>query len=123
MSDFIDYLHEVFEPFGRIRARRMFGGWGIYHHDARSERMFALVADEVLYLKADEQTRHEFEALGMEQFEYVKNEKPMRMSYYMAPEEIYDDPDAASHWATLAWEAARRAGKKSGGKRKGRKKS
>jgi DNA transformation protein len=31
MNESIDYLHEVFDAFGPIRARRMFGGWGIYH--------------------------------------------------------------------------------------------
>jgi TfoX/Sxy family transcriptional regulator of competence genes len=29
MNESIDYLHEVFDAFGPIRARRMFGGWGI----------------------------------------------------------------------------------------------
>ena len=29
-NESINYLHEVFEAFGPIRARRMFGGWGIY---------------------------------------------------------------------------------------------
>ena len=39
MSKFVQSLHEVFERFGRIEARRMFGGQGIYHDG----RMFALV--------------------------------------------------------------------------------
>ena len=33
MSEFIRSLHEVFERFGRIDTRRMFGGHGS-HHDA-----------------------------------------------------------------------------------------
>jgi DNA transformation protein len=47
MSEFTDYLHEVFEDFGAIRVRRMFGGEGVYHQGL----MFALVANERLYLK------------------------------------------------------------------------
>ena len=31
MSEFVDYLGEVFERFGPIKARNMFGGHGIYH--------------------------------------------------------------------------------------------
>ncbi len=52
MSEFVDYLKEVFEQFGQIRARKMFGGYGIYHDGV----MFGLVADDTLYLKADENT-------------------------------------------------------------------
>jgi DNA transformation protein len=35
----------------------------------------------------------------------------MRISYYAAPEEIFDDPDEARAWATLAFEAALRGRK------------
>jgi TfoX/Sxy family transcriptional regulator of competence genes len=28
MNVSIDYLYEVFDTFGSIRAQRMFGGWG-----------------------------------------------------------------------------------------------
>jgi DNA transformation protein len=33
------------------------------------------------------------------------------MSYYMAPDEIYDDPDKAKEWAVRAYEAALRGSK------------
>ena len=36
----------------------------------------------------------------------------MQMSYYAAPEEIFDDPEEAGTWAKLAFEAALRARKK-----------
>jgi DNA transformation protein len=49
MDDYVGYLQEIFEHFGPITARKMFGGWGIYHNGL----MFALVADDTLYLKAD----------------------------------------------------------------------
>lgn len=107
MSEFVEYLKEVLESFGEIRARRMFGGYGIYHGGL----MFGLVADDVLYLKADEQSAERFRQQGLDQFEYVKNGKPMKMSYFMAPETIFDDPDEAAEWATLAYEAAVRSRK------------
>lgn len=107
MSEFTDYLHEVFAEFGEIRARRMFGGYGIYHDD----RMFGLVADDVLYLKTDAQSVDAFRERGLEPFVYVKDGRPMKMSYFMAPEEIFDDPDEARRWALLAFEAALRSGK------------
>ena len=108
MSEFVDYLHEVFREFGDIRARKMFGGYGIYHQDL----MFGLVADDELYLKTDALNLAEFDALGMQAFTYVKNGKPMQMSYYSAPETIYEDEQSAAHWAELAYAAAVRAASK-----------
>lgn len=102
MSEFVDYLKEVFEQFGEIRARKMFGGYGIYHDGV----MFGLVADDTLYLKADDTTAGYFEARGLGQFEYDKGDKVVKMSYYLAPEEIYDDPDEAVVWAKRAYEVA-----------------
>ena len=105
MSEFVEYLQEVFERFGSIRARRMFGGYGVYHDNL----MFGLIADDVLYLKTDGESSKAFEERGLSQFEYVKNGKTMKMSYYMAPEEIFDDPEEAKLWASRAYDAALRS--------------
>lgn len=105
MRAFVEYLSEVFERFGPIQSKRMFGGYGLY----RDGIMFALVADDVLFLKADDETSGFFEAMGLGHFEYVKHEKVVKMSYYLAPEEIFDDPDSAYTWAQRAHEAAMRS--------------
>ena len=52
MSEFVEHILEVLEPCGTIRAKRMFGGYGLY----RDELFFGLVADDVLYLKTDDQS-------------------------------------------------------------------
>lgn len=101
---FIEHLHEVFESFGPITSRAMFGGYGIYHDGL----MFGLVADEVLYLKADKESIPLFENEGLGPFLYEKNGKAMPMSYYQAPDEIYDDLDVAKHWARIGFDAALR---------------
>ncbi|NNE37840.1 MAG: TfoX/Sxy family protein [Gammaproteobacteria bacterium] len=108
MSDFTDFLAEVFADLGPIRARRMFGGYGIYIDGL----MFALVADDTLYLKTDKASSIRFEEKGLTPFEYMKNGKPVKMSYYLAPEEIYEDPDIALEWGKLAIDAALRSNKK-----------
>ena len=108
MSEFVEYLHEVFEHFGPIRSRKMFGGHGIYHNDL----MFGLVADDELYLKTDAENIAEFEENQLDAFEFIKDGKAMKMSYYRAPESIYEDPDSAIHWADLAYAAAERAAAK-----------
>lgn len=105
MSEFVEFLKTVFEEFGPIQARRMFGGYGIYHDGV----MFGLVAEDTLYLKADESTAKEFEVRGLGQFEYEKGNKIVKMSYYLAPEEILDDPEEASLWARRAYEVAFRS--------------
>lgn len=80
----------------------MFGGYGIYHDGL----MFALVTDDTLYLKADETTKQQFIDKNLTPFEYDKGNKTIQMSYYLAPEEIYDDPEEAVYWAKLAWQVA-----------------
>ena len=37
--------------------------------------------------------------------------QPVTLSYHRAPEEIFDDPDAARHWGWLALDAAVRGRK------------
>jgi DNA transformation protein len=108
VDDFIDYLHDVFSPFGVIRTRKMFGGYGVYHNDV----MFALVAEGTLYLKSDETIETYFKQRNLQQFEYSKANKPVKMSYFAAPEEIYEDPDQAVLWAQRSYEAGMRSGKK-----------
>jgi len=105
MSDFIPYLSDVFVTFGSIQSRKMFGGYGIYHQGV----MFGLVAEDTLYLKADDNTATQFVAQGLPPFTYQKGDKTFNLSYYQAPEAIYDDPEAAATWARLAFEVAQAA--------------
>ncbi len=105
MSEFVEFLKEVFEQFGPIQARKMFGGYGIYHKGV----MFGLVADDTLYLKADKETAREFEKRGLDPFEYNKGDKVVKMSYYLAPEEIFEDPIEAALWAKRSYKAAIRS--------------
>ena len=105
MTAFVDYLHEVFERFGPIVGKRMFGGYGIYHDGL----MFALVSKDALYLKADTQNVGYFRAQRLAPFEYTKQGKRFTLSYYLAPAEILEDRDLAAIWARRSFEAALRA--------------
>ncbi|MCM0018901.1 MAG: TfoX/Sxy family DNA transformation protein [Tagaea sp.] len=93
------------EALGRVAARSMFGGWGLY----REGRMFALIAEDTLYLKADAANRHSFEAEGLGPFVYEGKGKPVSMRYYQAPPDALDDPAAMLPWARAAYDAALRA--------------
>jgi DNA transformation protein len=102
MTAFVEYLHEVFELFGPITARKMFGGYGIYHNGL----MFGLVSDDTLYLKADTENANYFEKGELGKFEYTKGDKTMKMSYYQAPAKIMEDSEQAAIWARRSYEAA-----------------
>ncbi|HEY7234399.1 MAG TPA: TfoX/Sxy family protein [Gemmatimonadaceae bacterium] len=85
-----------------VRARAMFGGVGLYAGDV----FFALIADDVLYLRADNSTRSEFESLGMAPFRPFDEHGPV-MRYYQLPEEILEEPETLRHWAERAIDGAR----------------
>ena len=118
MSDYTDYLEEVFAQFGEIEARRMFGGHGLFHGGL----MFALVADDMLYLKADETSSHAFADEGMEPFTYTaKGGKPIAMSYWEVPPRLLEEPDELAEWAREAHRIAcaqKKPSRKSSKKRK-----
>lgn len=82
----------------------MFGGVGIY----AGELFFALIADDTLYLKADDQTRPEFERRGLEPFRPY-GETGEVMQYYRVSEDILEDAESLCAWAEQAVEVARRA--------------
>lgn len=103
-DDFIAYLHELLEPVGKVSARAMFGGWGVYVDGT----IMGIVVDGRLYLKADALTEPRFAATGNAPFMYPSPKGPMPMSYWSVPEEALDSAAAMAPWARLALDAARR---------------
>jgi DNA transformation protein and related proteins len=88
----------------------MFGGAGIYADGT----IFGLVADGVIYLKADQHTVPDFEREGLKPFTYEgKGGKLIALPYWRMPDRLYDDPDELARWAQVALAAARRVPRKS----------
>jgi len=104
-SEFLEYLLEMLQSLGEIRAKSMFGGWGLYAND----HFFAIIADETLYFKVDDMNVAEFEARGLKPFRYDANEKVATMRYYQPPAEALDDRELLCEWARKGVEAAERA--------------
>jgi DNA transformation protein len=102
--EFATHVVDLLEPFGPCEARRMFGGFGIFHQGL----MFALIAGGNLYLKADDKNRERFLAEDCEQFSYYKQDRQYHLSYYLAPEAFFEDPKACLEWARGAFDAALR---------------
>lgn len=93
------FLKDQLAGFGPVVIRRMFGGAGVYADSV----MFALIADDTLYLKADATTAPDFEAEGMGPFTYTaKDRKPITMSYWEAPPRLLEAPDELAEWARAA---------------------
>jgi DNA transformation protein len=109
MSDgFVDYVMELLGPFGTVGVRRMFGGHGLYLDGL----MFALVSGDMLYLKADEMSRIEFEQAGCEIFSYARKGKRATINFFRAPDDAMESPDMMLPWARSAYAAALRANAK-----------
>jgi DNA transformation protein len=105
-GDFVTHCIELLSPLGAVRARRMFGGHGLYV----DERFVAIISGQRLYLKTDEMTRGTFVAARCTPFEYrARDDKRQVMSYWTAPDEAMDSPAAMLPWARLALAAALRA--------------
>ncbi|MEO1719759.1 MAG: TfoX/Sxy family protein [Pseudomonadota bacterium] len=97
-KDYLTFITDCFEGVGPVRTRAMFGGAGVYAEDV----MFALIADEELYLKADSTTETDFEAEGCGPFVYEGKSKATRMSYWRVSERLFDDVDELHDWARKA---------------------
>jgi DNA transformation protein len=106
-SEFVEFVLESLQPLRGVSARRMFGGWGIY----KDSVMFALIAYDQLYFKVDDGNRTAYEVAGLPYFTYADKGKPIRMPYYEAPSEGFDDPEILCVWAREAYAAALRATK------------
>jgi DNA transformation protein len=108
MSVTDSYQAFVVEQLSRVvpavRAKRMFGGVGLYSADV----FFALIADDVVYLKADHSTQAQFEALDLPPFRPF-GEHGTSMRYYQLPEEALENSDVLRAWAEQAIAVAKRA--------------
>lgn len=102
---FVTHALELLAALGSVSARRMFGGHGIY-----CDGLFiAIVLDEVLYLKADDHSRADFECAGCEMFSYSRQGRMAKLNFYRAPEDALDAPQHMLPWGKKALAAALRA--------------
>ena len=100
-------IRELFDGFGPVSIRRMFGGKDIYHNGV----IFALVLRGELLLKGDDDLAAEYEAAGARRWTYVgrRHGKEVAMPYWSAPESALDDPEEMTMWARRAYEAGQRS--------------
>ncbi|HUU26079.1 MAG TPA: TfoX/Sxy family protein [Methyloceanibacter sp.] len=106
-NGFKDFIKDQLAAFGPVSIRNMFGGAGVYADGV----MFAIFADDTLYLKADDISARAFKAEGMTPFTYTPEGKaPVAMSYWEVPPRLLEEPEELAIWAHQAHGIAR-AGK------------
>jgi DNA transformation protein len=104
-DSFVEFVLEQLESVAAITPKRMFGGVGLYAGDL----FFALLAGDVLYLKADDSTRGELEAAGARPFQPYPDRPGGggTMRYYGVPVAILEDSDELTRWARISVAVAR----------------
>jgi DNA transformation protein len=108
---YLEFLLEQLGPLGNMSTRAMMGGYCLYCDGI----VFALVARNALFLKADDINRPAFQARRLKPFRPFEDQDAV-MSYYEAPPEIFEDSDAMREWCGGSVEAGRRAHEKKKGK-------
>ena len=104
-DSFAEFLREQLAPVGRVTMRRMFGKTGVFCDGL----MFGMVTDNMLYLRVDDHNRGAFkEAESFPPLNYEKKGYTIDLSFWRAPERLFDEPDELVSWARAALAAARR---------------
>jgi DNA transformation protein len=108
-DSFGEFLREQLAPLGRVTMRRMFGKTGVFCGGV----MFAMVADDTLYFRVDDHNRAAFrEAEAFPPLRYEKGGHSIDLSFWRAPERLFDEPDELMTWARAAAAAAHRVAAK-----------
>lgn len=107
-DSFHEFVRELFAGLGKVEVKRMFGGAGAYSDGL----MFALLADDVVYLKTDEALRAALKKEGCGPFIWEPESGPRKgekipMSYWRLPDAALDDPDLAAEWGGMALAVAK----------------
>jgi len=108
-DSFAEFLREQLAPLGRVTTRRMFGKTGVFCDGV----MLGMVTENMLYLRVDDHNRALFkEAEASPPLNYEKGGSTIDLSFWRAPERLFDEPDELVEWARAALAAARRVAAK-----------
>ena len=105
--EFRDFVLDQLARIPQLRARRMFGGVGLYSGDS----FFGIVAADELFFRVDHSNRAAYEAAGSEPFRPVVD-RPVSMSYWRVPIDVLEDTGELAAWALAAIRAAGNAAAK-----------
>lgn len=98
MNEFATYVKELLDPFGVIRLRKMFGGYGLYERG----KIFGIIAADQVYFKGDAENAKFYEDAGSRKFEYERMGAKIQMRYWYVPIEILEDEEVLGEWFAKA---------------------
>ena len=101
-TEFTEFVTEQLALFGPTHTKAMFSGYSIYCDDL----VFAIIVDDKLYFKVDQDSIDNFKKLGLRPFTYQSRGKDIAMSYYEAPPEVFEDQEEMARWAKRAYQSA-----------------
>jgi DNA transformation protein len=108
-DSFAEFLREQLSQLGPVTMRRMFGKTGVFCDGV----MLGMVRDNTLYFRVDDDNREAFkEAESFPPLNYEKKGGTIDLSFWRAPERLFDEPDELVTWARAALAAARRVAAK-----------
>jgi DNA transformation protein len=96
-DSFTRFVIDQLEGFGRVEARRLFGGRGLYWKD----QIFGIIHRGRLYFRASEAGSVRLAALGSRPFEPMPGF--VMKGYWEIPAPILEDRDEAVAWAREGW--------------------
>jgi DNA transformation protein len=100
--DYLDYVLEQLSALSQLRARRMFGGVGLYS----DEVFFAIITGDTVYLRVDDLSRADFVTRGMTAFRPYAQRPEVSMSYFEVPADVLEDAGTFVAWSRRAVAAA-----------------
>jgi DNA transformation protein and related proteins len=110
-DSFAGFLREQLAILGHITMRRMFGKTGVFCDGL----MLGMVRDDTLYFRVDDHNRAVLkEAQSFPPLNYKKGGSSIDLSFWRAPERLFDEPDELIAWARAALAAARRVAARRG---------
>ena len=108
-DSFAEFLRELLAPLGRVTMRRMFGKTGVFCDGL----MLGMVTNNTLYFRVDDLNRAAFkEAESSPPLSYEKKGVTIDLSFWRAPERLFEEHDELLTWAQAALAAARRVATK-----------
>ncbi len=101
-NSFVLHILDQLAALGNVRARKMFGGFGIY----KDGIFFAIIADHIVFFKTNKTTAQKYERLGSKPFTYERDGKIIALNYWELPVEILENRAELEEFALEAFTVA-----------------
>ena len=74
--------------FGNVKARKMFGGTGVY----LNSKIIGILYEGEFFIKANESSVKSYQKQGLTQFCYTKNGPEVYLKYFVLDEIVLENP-------------------------------